>query len=149
MCKSQHPVSSFSTHFPHPAPPMASPHLLLPGPAAFMGPAAFRVCPTPSGSCASASRWVPDGEHRLHFPQRRALWVAGPFPTALPRGLCFITLLRCWVWRFFFPLREAGHQLAGTWPAAGLLDVLASDSLLSQGLLPLQSSDCHLCPVPG
>lgn len=96
-----------STHFLHPAAPTASPWLLLPGPAAFMGPAAFRACPTPLGSCASASRWVPDGAHWLRFPPTRALRAAGPLPAALLKGLCFTVLLRCYFG--FFPLREAAH----------------------------------------
>lgn len=83
-----------STHFLHPAAPTASPWLLLPGPAAFMGPAAFRACPTPLGSCASASRWVPDGAHWLCFPLTRAPRVAGPFPATLLKVLCFTVLLR-------------------------------------------------------
>lgn len=124
-----------STHFLYPAAPMTSPRLLLPGPAAFMGPAAFRVCPTPSGFCASASRWVPDGAHQLCSPPTRAL------RKALQRGLCFAALPRCSFYLFLFSseggsspsLPAPGQQQGGT------LAVLASDSLLSQGLLPLQS----------
>lgn len=126
------------TRFPHPAAPVASPGLLLPGPAASTGPAASGACPTPSGSCASASRWVPDWAHRLCFPPTRAVWVAGPFPRALLRGLCFTALPRCYFGLFELRGKQL-TQLAGTWPAAGLHTVLASDSLLSQGLLPLQS----------
>lgn len=117
--------------------PTASPRLLPPGLAACMGPAAYRACPTLLGSCASASRWVPGGEH-CNSPPQQGMGALGavlqwvPYPKANLTQMLIVFLS------------------VGTWPAAGRCACCpCSDSLLSQGPLPLQRGDFYLCPASG